>query len=251
MKASTDGQPCGRISRGANRRGAGGAQPFEASGTPAPPAPPSLSPSRVADFVTCPLRHRFRTIDRLPERSSAAVIRARWCTRRLARKGTVQQPKYRRAQRGTEASGGGRLRGGSEAPFDQGVDGGTALAVQEGAGVPVQRYVIKPSIADEPVIVPQRDDRLLGHERRLLLLVRIPLPYTSGPSPLPRIRRNGGPAEALRGSAAATCPACGAGLPGASPGQRGRRGPTTPHLRARRTAACRRRQPPWKSEALP
>ncbi|MQA24237.1 MAG: PD-(D/E)XK nuclease family protein, partial [Micromonosporaceae bacterium] len=29
---------------------------------------PSLSPSRAADFKTCPLLYRFRTIDRLPER---------------------------------------------------------------------------------------------------------------------------------------------------------------------------------------
>ena len=43
----------------------------------APPAPrrPSLSPSRAADFKTCPLLYRFRTIDRLPERRSAAAVR--------------------------------------------------------------------------------------------------------------------------------------------------------------------------------
>ena len=35
----------------------------------APPLP-SLSPSRAADFKTCPLLYRFRTIDRLPERPS-------------------------------------------------------------------------------------------------------------------------------------------------------------------------------------
>ncbi|MFD0788030.1 PD-(D/E)XK nuclease family protein, partial [Micromonospora azadirachtae] len=28
----------------------------------------SLSPSRAADFKTCPLLYRFRSIDRLPER---------------------------------------------------------------------------------------------------------------------------------------------------------------------------------------
>ncbi|MFF9220247.1 PD-(D/E)XK nuclease family protein [Streptomyces viridosporus] len=50
-----------------------GVQPFEASGTPVPPVPPSLSPSRVADFMTCPLRHRLRAIDRPPERPSAAA----------------------------------------------------------------------------------------------------------------------------------------------------------------------------------
>ncbi|MGY2084818.1 RecB family exonuclease [Blastococcus sp. SYSU DS0539] len=41
------------------------------------PAPrrPSLSPSRAADFKTCPLLYRFRTIDRLPERKSLAAVR--------------------------------------------------------------------------------------------------------------------------------------------------------------------------------
>src|SRR3954471_8870937 len=34
------------------------------------PRLPSLSPSRAADFKTCPLLFRFRTIDRLPEQPS-------------------------------------------------------------------------------------------------------------------------------------------------------------------------------------
>src|SRR5919206_416677 len=34
-----------------------------------------LSPSRAADFKTCPLLYRFRTIDRLPERRSLAAVR--------------------------------------------------------------------------------------------------------------------------------------------------------------------------------
>src|SRR5688500_742464 len=40
-----------------------------------PPRRPSLSPSRAADFKTCPLLYRFRTIDRLPERKSLAAVR--------------------------------------------------------------------------------------------------------------------------------------------------------------------------------
>lgn len=36
---------------------------------------PSLSPSRAADFVACPLRYRFRTVDRLPEPPSADAAR--------------------------------------------------------------------------------------------------------------------------------------------------------------------------------
>src|SRR3954469_24410768 len=36
---------------------------------------PSLSPSRAADFKTCPLLYRFRTIDRLPETPSTDQVR--------------------------------------------------------------------------------------------------------------------------------------------------------------------------------
>src|SRR3954468_24274810 len=57
-------------------------QPTEAASSPGEPvdeatAPrrPSLSPSRAADFKTCPLLYRFRTIDRLPERKSMAAVR--------------------------------------------------------------------------------------------------------------------------------------------------------------------------------
>jgi putative RecB family exonuclease len=35
----------------------------------------SLSPSRAADFVTCPLLYRFRSVDRLPERPSPDAVR--------------------------------------------------------------------------------------------------------------------------------------------------------------------------------
>jgi putative RecB family exonuclease len=63
------------------------APPAPVPGAPAEPAPtpgdapdraprrPSLSPSRAADFKTCPLLYRFRTIDRLPERKSLAMVR--------------------------------------------------------------------------------------------------------------------------------------------------------------------------------
>ena len=42
---------------------------------PESPRRPSLSPSRAADFKSCPLLYRFRTIDRLPERKSRAAVR--------------------------------------------------------------------------------------------------------------------------------------------------------------------------------
>lgn len=35
----------------------------------------SLSPSRAGDFMTCPLLYRFRTIDRIPEPPSPAMVR--------------------------------------------------------------------------------------------------------------------------------------------------------------------------------
>ena len=46
-----------------------------AEATASAPRRPSLSPSRAADFKTCPLLYRFRTIDRLPERKSLAAVR--------------------------------------------------------------------------------------------------------------------------------------------------------------------------------
>ncbi|MDI6100141.1 PD-(D/E)XK nuclease family protein [Actinoplanes sp. NEAU-A12] len=42
---------------------------------PETPAGPSLSPSRAADFKTCPLLFRFRTVDKLPETPSADQVR--------------------------------------------------------------------------------------------------------------------------------------------------------------------------------
>src|SRR6266487_730634 len=63
---------------------AAGLEPADAPPADAPPAdaPPadarparSLSPSRAADFLTCPLLYRFRVIDRLPEPPSAAAAR--------------------------------------------------------------------------------------------------------------------------------------------------------------------------------
>src|SRR3954471_4856249 len=54
---------------------AAAASPDGPAEEPAAPRRPSLSPSRAADFKTCPLLYRFRTIDRLPERKSRAAVR--------------------------------------------------------------------------------------------------------------------------------------------------------------------------------
>jgi putative RecB family exonuclease len=44
-------------------------------GTTAASPPSSLSPSRAGDFMQCPLLYRFRVIDKLPEKPSAAATR--------------------------------------------------------------------------------------------------------------------------------------------------------------------------------
>ncbi|MFI2280572.1 RecB family exonuclease [Nocardia beijingensis] len=41
----------------------------------APRARPALSPSRAMDFKQCPLKYRFRAIDRIPERPSVHAVR--------------------------------------------------------------------------------------------------------------------------------------------------------------------------------
>jgi len=46
-----------------------------APGATDPAGHPSLSPSRAADFKTCPLLYRFRSIDRLPERPTVDQAR--------------------------------------------------------------------------------------------------------------------------------------------------------------------------------
>jgi putative RecB family exonuclease len=51
------------------------APPAEAGARPLLPITGSLSPSRASDFKTCPLLYRFRSIDRLPQKPSAAATR--------------------------------------------------------------------------------------------------------------------------------------------------------------------------------
>jgi putative RecB family exonuclease len=57
--------------------GTSGPGQTDARGTrlPHPPTLASLSPSRAADFKTCPLLYRFRSIDRLPEQPTAEQAR--------------------------------------------------------------------------------------------------------------------------------------------------------------------------------
>ncbi|MFG2832034.1 RecB family exonuclease [Streptomyces sp. NPDC048434] len=56
--------------------GSGGeAAGAEARSEVQPRPPVALSPSRASDFMQCPLLYRFRVIDRLPEKPSAAATR--------------------------------------------------------------------------------------------------------------------------------------------------------------------------------
>jgi putative RecB family exonuclease len=66
-------QPGGTVPDGTQPGGTvpDGTQP----GDPDQPRGPSLSPSRAADFMTCPLLYRFRVVDRLPEPPSPAAAR--------------------------------------------------------------------------------------------------------------------------------------------------------------------------------
>lgn len=55
--------------------GVAGGGPGRTGGAPASLAAPSLSPSRAADFLSCPLKYRFRVVDRIPEAPSPEAVR--------------------------------------------------------------------------------------------------------------------------------------------------------------------------------
>jgi putative RecB family exonuclease len=63
------------ISEAAGGSGPAGTAPAEAGPEAEQARGPSLSPSRAADFMTCPLLYRFRVIDKLPEQPSQAAAR--------------------------------------------------------------------------------------------------------------------------------------------------------------------------------
>jgi putative RecB family exonuclease len=73
-EARQPGEPTGPAPVAEARQPGEPAGPVE-PGEPTEPAGPSLSPSRAADFMACPLLYRFRVIDRLPEEPSPAAAR--------------------------------------------------------------------------------------------------------------------------------------------------------------------------------
>ncbi len=68
-------ETAGGTSPEAAETAAGTGEPSPEVGALVPPSGPSLSPSRAADFMACPLLYRFRVIDRLPEPPSPAAAR--------------------------------------------------------------------------------------------------------------------------------------------------------------------------------
>ncbi len=58
----------------------------------------ALSPSRAADFRTCPLMYRLRTIDRLPEEPSPDAVRGTSSTR-CSRTSSTCPPRERTPER--------------------------------------------------------------------------------------------------------------------------------------------------------
>jgi putative RecB family exonuclease len=75
---SGDPRDRGRAGGPGQAGGSGGPGGVDGSGAGAAARPVfigSLSPSRAADFVSCPLKYRFRVVDRLPEPPSQAATR--------------------------------------------------------------------------------------------------------------------------------------------------------------------------------
>lgn len=79
-------------------------EPEQAIG-PEQPDLPSLSPSRAADFKTCPLLFRFRTIDRLPETPTVEQVRGTLLHAVLERLYDLPAPERTRAAAGSLVSG--------------------------------------------------------------------------------------------------------------------------------------------------
>jgi putative RecB family exonuclease len=125
------------------------------------PRRPSLSPSRAADFKSCPLLYRFRTIDRLPDRKSAAAVRGT-----LVHAVLEQLYDLPAAQRSPEAARSLipgvweqlRAEPGIEELFAEGGDGGSLEAWLASAGRLVDTYF---SLEDPTRIQPDGREQLV------------------------------------------------------------------------------------------
>ncbi len=150
----------------------------EAGGPPVEDTVGSLSPSRAADFKTCPLLYRFRTIDRLPERPSSAATRGTIVHAVLERLFDLPAPE-RTPSAATDLvePEWQRLRAeepGVDALFPQGVDSAEAAAWLESARELVRTYFtledptrLEPAAREERVEVVLDGLRLRGYVDRL------------------------------------------------------------------------------------
>jgi putative RecB family exonuclease len=125
------------------------------------PRRPSLSPSRAADFKNCPLLYRFRTIDRLPERKSAAAVRGTLVHAVLEK--LYDLPAARRSPEAArslipEAWEQLRAEPGVEELFAEGGDGGSLEAWLASAGRLVDTYF---SLEDPTRIEPYGREELV------------------------------------------------------------------------------------------
>ncbi|GAA2525630.1 PD-(D/E)XK nuclease family protein [Pilimelia columellifera] len=73
--ATTGGAKADEVRAGAVIGGNGPVTPTQRGRGNSTDTGPSLSPSRAADFKTCPLLYRLRSIDRIPERSTPEQVR--------------------------------------------------------------------------------------------------------------------------------------------------------------------------------
>ncbi|MFF9557594.1 RecB family exonuclease [Streptomyces albus] len=166
--------------------------------TSAATPPTSLSPSRAADFMQCPLLYRFRVIDKLPEKPSAAATRGTVVHAVLERlfdtPAAERSPGRARAMVAGEwerllakrpelaqlfADGAGRPEEGSADGADPaGGTGGGAGADGEGAGAPVDTARLAQWLAEAEALVErwftlEDPTRLEPAERELFVEARL------------------------------------------------------------------------------
>ena len=78
----------------------------------------ALSPSRAADFMSCPLKYRFRVVDRLPEKPSPAAVRGTVVHAVLERLFGLPRGQRRAVKRCAQCWGGQRRSGERRRPSD-------------------------------------------------------------------------------------------------------------------------------------
>ncbi|MGY1709914.1 RecB family exonuclease [Geodermatophilus sp. SYSU D00758] len=143
----------------------------DATGPDAPGAPrrPALSPSRAADFKTCPLLYRFRTIDRLPERRSPAAVRGTLVHAVLERLYDLPA-----AQRTPEAARALVAPAWEELAADPEVAALVTAEGAEGAGEPLESWLASAGRLVETYFTLEDPSRIEPHGREELIEVTLP-----------------------------------------------------------------------------